>query len=432
MEGTVQYEGSGDVFLTFYNGNTVLENMPVKDNPEGLSFEYAECDKGAHISWNRKKWTPIVNNLNGSKTKCDLYFSQNVANDYFEKLAKKDTTNLAYDGIEMLMGNGTYDNNLRYIGKYPKNYIDIGDRDSANNPILWRIIGVMNNMTVINDDETVSYGDSLVKIIRANSIGSYSWDSSHYLKNSGLGVNEWGDADLMKLLNSGYEENKYENSTGVMQSSYINNSLYWNKKSGECYRDEENAKTTCDFSSTGLTDIAKEKLAKVRWNTGAMKGVVFDNNLIVSNLYEAERSNHNGKEQCASSSVIQDECTDKVERTTTWDGYIGLIYPSDFGYAVGGNDRDSCLRTTMDRWDKTSIMFCNENSWLKSLQWTITPLSYSSASNVFIISIGTLYMRNASESTNIYPTAYLKGNIKIKANSASDYGSESNPFVLES
>src|SRR5574344_165041 len=34
-------------------------------------------------------------------------------------LAKTDTTNLAYDG--------TVDNNLRYIGADPNNYIDVGD-----------------------------------------------------------------------------------------------------------------------------------------------------------------------------------------------------------------------------------------------------------------------------------------------------------------
>ena len=32
-------------------------------------------------------------------------------------------------------------------------------------------------------------------------------------------------------------------------------------------------------------------------------------------------------------------CTDNVNRTTTWEGYVGLMYPSDLGYVVGGEAR---------------------------------------------------------------------------------------------
>ena len=46
-------------------------------------------------------------------------------------LAKTDKTNLAYDE--------TVDNNLRYIGANPNNYVSF-------NVELWRIIGVMNNI----------------------------------------------------------------------------------------------------------------------------------------------------------------------------------------------------------------------------------------------------------------------------------------------
>ena len=43
--------------------------------------------------------------------------------------------------------------------------------------------------------------ESLVKMVRAESIGDYSWDSSVSGINSGFGINEWSEADLMKLLN---------------------------------------------------------------------------------------------------------------------------------------------------------------------------------------------------------------------------------------
>ena len=418
MEGTVNYEGSGDVFFTFYKGDSVLDTMPPKDNTDNLGFERAECDKGANIVWNRSKWAPMVTNLKESKTKCKLYFGPKVASDTIYDIAGKDTATLAYDD--------TNDGNLRYIGKTVNNYIDIGDRDSSGGKILWRIIGVMNNMTVINDDSTESEGQSLVKIIRADSIGNWSWDSSsnsiksEYRVNNGFGVNEWSQADLMTTLNT---------------------EAYWNKTSGQCYNNYDDAKATCDFSSTGLTASVKDKLVKVRWNTGTL-GEAYNSSTVYGSdvkfnakaLYTAERSNHNGKEQCVGSGGTY--CTDKVERKTTWDGYIGLMYPSDYGYAVGGSVRTECLAKTMHNWDE-STPDCKGNDWLyysSDNQWTITPIPFSLyACNVFRVrSSGYVHEDTAYDALAVRPVAYLKSNIKIKANSASDYGSQSNPFVLES
>ncbi len=413
----------GNVYLAFYNGDQQLTEMPQKGNTQGLGFEHAECNNGASVAWNYQNWAPIVRNMTKNKTKCNLYFAPNLANDYFGRLSDKDTTNLTYDETE--------ENNLRYIGASPYNYIDIGDRDSAEKPILWRIIGVMNNMTVINDDKTEIIGQSLVKIIRSSSIGSYSWDSSASGVNSGYGVNEWSKADLMKLLNP---EDIYT------KDSEIGNSLYWNKTSGQCYNTRNDGKRTCDFSSTGLTASVKDKLVKVRWNTGTIGEAISsdiyssDEKFNAKALYTAERSTHNGKELCASSGG--NNCNDPVERTTTWDGFIGLMYPSDYGYAVGGNVRVSCLAKTMSKWDESSPD-CTGNDWLydsSNYQWTITPVPDSSgASRVFYVSSsgsvnGGSY---AYSGWGVRPVAYLKSNIKIKANSASDYGNQSNPFVLE-
>ncbi len=266
------------------------------------------------------------------------------------KLADEDITNLSYDETE--------ENNLRYIGATPNNYIDIGDRDSSGGKILWRIIGVMNNMTVINEDDSETTGQSLVKIIRADSIGNWSWDSSAKSVNGGYGVNEWSQADLMTTLNTG---------------------AYWKKTSGQCYAGYSDAKVTCDFSSIGLTPTTKENIAKVKWNTGTFKS--YDTSEWIANTtYKAERSEHNGKEICENNGG-GDSCNDEVERKTTWDGFIGLMYPSDYGYAVGGSVRSECLTKTMYNWDESSTD-CKGNDWLydsSNYQWTITPVPVSSS-----------------------------------------------------
>ncbi len=402
-----KYNKKEDVYLVFYNGEQQLSEMPQKGNLDNLRFDHAECNNGANIAWNYQKWAPFVTNISKNQTRCKLYFSSNLLSDYFYDIADKDTTNLTYDD--------TSEVNLRYIGASPKNYIDIGDRDSSGEPILWRIIGVMNNMTVVDESGGIHL-ENLVKIIRAYNIGRWSWDSSSNEVNRGSGVNEWSQADLMTTLNFG---------------------AYWNKESGQCYSGENNKQTACDFSSIGLTPGVKDKLVKVRWNTGTIDeaiNIIDRNKITAKYMYKAERSDINGKAYCS-----RLDCNDNVPRTTTWDGYIGLMYLSDYGYAVGGAKRYSCLVRTMFNWDRGD---CEVYNWfyIYGIQrYTLTPVSSSNGPTgsggyqyVFIIGASAdVELKVPAGDAYIQPTAYLKNNIKIKENSASDYGSKSNPFVIE-
>ena len=63
-----------------------------------------------------------------------------------------------------------------------------------------------------------------------------------------------------------------------------------------------------------LSGIAKSQIGDALWHTGAVSDVT------ASNVYADERSDKKG----TSTSVIY---------TTTWVGKVGLIYPSDYGYA---------------------------------------------------------------------------------------------------
>lgn len=76
-----------------------------------------------------------------------------------------------------IVNDETEDQNLRYIGANPNNYVYFNCED-YNNPTsdtceLWRIIGVMNNMELADG----TTGQSLVKLVRAESIGNLSWDN---------------------------------------------------------------------------------------------------------------------------------------------------------------------------------------------------------------------------------------------------------------
>ena len=105
---------------------------------------------------------------------------ENLANTIVT-LSKNDKSNLIIDDY----------GNTRYIGANPDNYVLIDGE-------LWRIIGVMKSI----DDGTGTKSDR-VKLIRNDSIGNFAWDTSSSSINTGYGVNEWSQADLMKLLNPG-------------------------------------------------------------------------------------------------------------------------------------------------------------------------------------------------------------------------------------
>ncbi len=409
MSGKVNYYGDSDIIFGFYNGEQELDKMPQKGNPENLAFDHAVCDNGASVEWNEKEWGPVVLNLTKTKTRCTLYFSEKKITgvDYLEEKAQEEQTKEEPE----LMYDDTEDRNLRYVGSSPNNYIDIGDRDSDGNPILWRIIGVMKN---VYNDESGSQED-LIKIIRADNIGQYSWDTSEGEVNNSYGVNEWSQADLMKLLNP---------DSVYTKSGEIGNSLYWNSESGQCYSDMNNINQSCDFASIGISEEARERLAKVRWNTGTF--ATKDNSeWTASATYQAERGNIDGKQYCTSQGGGY-ECNDNVERTTTWDGYIGLMNASDFGYAVGKSVRKICLAKSMYDYTEDG---CTNADWLKpsnSREWILNP-AFSDACSVFnLFSDGYLSSADiASNSRWVRPVGFLKSSTTISEAA----GTPEDPFI---
>ena len=282
---------------------------------------------------------------------------------------------LTKNGLEV---DKTKDENLRYVGANPKNYLKF------NNDETWRIIGVFNNITTI-DELGNEKKESLVKIVRNNSLGNYSWDSSESSKNYGWGVNEWSQADLMYELNcDGSENSKYCRSD--IGAGYLSNltsgTTYW-------FNGENNAKNGSYNYSKNIKSLSIDKIAKVRWNTS---GVEFGANALDS--YNQERSTP----------------SDNVPTTNTWDGKIALIYPSDYGYA---STNEAC-RDNMN--SKTNDVYnCTNENWLfnGTNQWTLVPYS-GVAFAVFAVTLGG-YVGSGTAyfTTGVRPVLFLKSDVVI-------------------
>ena len=256
------------------------------------------------------------------------------------------------------------ENGYRYEGKDPNNYIWFNNE-------LWRIIGVFDKASHGQS------GQNLVKIIRNDSIGGLAWHKSH--------GNDWTAASLKNLLNGAYLNS--ENGTG-----------------GEyCYG---NSTTTpagnCDYTETGINDTYRAMIENVTWYLGRYSST----GATAEAFYGYERVT-----------------TGFIGRPTSTTGYIGLMYPSDYGYSVLAS---SCARTTnLDSYNTAS---CAGQSWLygQGYEWTITPSS-SNTGYVFLVSnTGSVNDINAGNGYSARPVLYLDSSVYV----IDGNGSQSDPYII--
>ena len=395
----------GDIYFAYYVDGEITRSMPKQNTGYKLDEEKSECTNGVTVSFNTNAWSAILNyqNYNATdytRTRCNLYF---IKTDYCSLHADTLACQIikeASSSSELALDS---EGSARYIGKDPNNYVKIGNN-------IWRIIGAFNNISDENNNQ-----ETRIKIIKNESIGMYSWDTSESSVNNGTGVNEWGEADLMKLLNPGYE------------SESIGGSLYWNNKSGNCYNGQNNATTSCDFSSNGFTDYEKKLISKANWQIGALP--TDSESRLTSLIYGYERSKTSGK-LCVSGNY----CNDNLERKNNWTGFIALPYLSDYGYATSGGtttNRDKCLNVSLYYWDNNSYSDCKYNDWLfdeSNFQWTLTPGTNSTyASYVgYINNQGPGYIHEAYKICSVKPTAYLLSTLV----SINGDGTKNNPYIL--
>ena len=228
---------------------------------------------------------------------------------------------------------------------------------------LWRIIGVFDEASHGQS------GQNLVKIIRNDSIG-------------GLALKE-SKSSLMNLLNGAYLNS--ENGTG-----------------GEYCYGHNDIPSNCDYTETGINDTYRPMIENVTWYLGGHS----TQSATTDAFYGYERGD-----------------TVYSGRPTTATRYIGLMYPSDYGYSVLAS---SCARTTnLSSYDNAT---CAGQSWLysKGYVWTITP--YSSDSNLVfnVFCSGSLSFDDANYGFAARPSLYLDSSVYV----VDGDGSQSDPYII--
>ena len=353
---------------------------------EGYVFNdrLSKCENGSELSWDDENKKVIVST--SVSDKCYVYFDvyAPIFSDYIiNDIYTEDGENGLYyhDGI------GSYnnasqeagDNSYRYAGANPNNYVCFGSTAATcPNDNLYRIIGVFD------DDKDTNYQIKLIKADYTTSgmlgtdgrdyYGTYPYSTSNYK----------GSMDTSTI--AGYRWN-YDTSISSMGSNNwttsefntINlNTNYWNY--------------------LGLT--WQNLIATTTWHLGGMTS----NGNTAKEFYDGERNN-----------------VGYSSNPTSYRDEIGLMYPSDYGYAANPD----AWTTNLSSYSNSTI---NANNWLYmgAIEWTITPHS-SDSRNVFsVLDDGYLYYNIASCGYAARPVFYLKSNVALQGGS----GTSSDPYRL--
>ena len=324
--------------------------------------------KGSDSVYNQKYNRIEVLNISKKQSFCNVTYNDRTEKQYLNDyiIGIEGTTQGSGEVVHETFTNDAgelVDTGYRYAGKEPNNYLWFNNE-------MWRIIGVMNESSHGKNNQ------QLIKIIRNDSIGGYSWNNEQKA--------DWQNSSLRSLLNDAY----YKMQDGT------------NK--GYC-----NERSYCDFSATGINDFYRNFIENVKWHLGSFSDnsndINYQSNAKLSDYYLNERSE-----------IVYDGYASEVL------DYIGLIYPSDFRYGSL-----TCSRTSQLPVGE----YCGSRGWINkySEEWTITPSS-DSIYNVWKINENgySSGLHTCNSKLIIRPSLYLKENIYV----INGDGSVTNPYII--
>ena len=282
-------------------------------------------------------------------------------------IAKKDFTISLGTPITTLISTSTPDvyneNGLRYEGADPKNYICLDNKKSgtcSSSSLLFRIIGLFDEDTS-NNGTTSSGTKKLLKVIDTNNYGGTS--GKYWSGSSSNQSNNWSKSTLKTELNDLYLRT-------LLATSGVNSKL-------------ENSIV-----------ISKWHLGGANYNTGSN---YYIETIKTENWYKAERSPY------ATSGTLQNLYSGNPEYVFA---KVGLMYPSDYGYAtVGGSttSKENCRAKELSNWYDSSFSDCKNNDWVYKSQ----SISWGSNKSELLISPVALYSSYAS---SLYSPGYVSAN----------------------
>ncbi len=341
-----------------------VEPADITIKPLNLPTTYGKLGSinctNSDATYNQKYNRIEVSNINTKYENCTLNYTDSTS-----KVNLADYI-IGLAGTTQGTGKVVNEKGYRYEWKNPNNYIWFNNE-------YWRIIGVFDSASHGLD------GKNLVKIIRASALGGLAWDKSV--------TNNWTTASLNFLLNGAY----YNATDGT--------------NSGYCIGNAARATiiSNCNYTKKGIQAGYRGMIANVTWYLGGYSSIKTTTDAFYG--YERGTMVYSG-------------------RPTSTTGYIGLMYPSDYGYSVLSS---SCARTT--NLDSYGTSTCAGASWLygQGYEWLLTPFSTESVFVFFFSDSGDLnYDYTVYGYNSFRPVIYLNASVyKIDGD-----GSLNSPYII--
>ena len=284
----------------------------------------------------------------------------------------------------------------RYYGLSPNNYIclDMEGGSTCPDKHLYRIIG-----SIYEEKENTNR----IKVIKATPLTDgttkgFSWD---YKVNNGKGSYD----NIWATITSGNYSNSLTSGSQLMK--LLNSGAWWNGTSGIYYNDSTTA-TNVNFTNYKLSDKAKSYITTSRYYLGGNNTA----DVATTAMYRYERGT----------------ARYDTSRPLYWDGYVGLMYLSDFGYAAG----NMCAKVNLYSYN----VKCSNKDWLwmttnsdytNGYERLMSPSSNNSRYVSFVSSSGSVDISIYSGYVlSVRPVFYLSSSASI----TNGDGSLNNPYLI--
>ena len=283
----------------------------------------------------------------------------------------------------------------RYYGASPNNYIclDMEGGSTCPDKHLYRIIG-----SIYEEKENTNR----IKVIKATPLTDgttkgFSWDYT----SSGSYSNIWA------TITSGNYSNSLTSGSQLMK--LLNSGAWWNGSSGSYYNDSTTA-TTVNFTNYKLSDKAKSYITTSRYYLGGYNN---SSGVMTNQFYTYERG-----------TTRYD-----TNRPLYWDGMVGLMYPSDYGYAAGNHcvtgkdpyNYDAVCKNKDWLWMTTGSDYTNGYGWLMSPYSGNSYYAFRVRSSGFVSNNG-----GVNGAYSVRPVFYLKSSTSITDGT----GTSTAPYIL--
>ena len=354
-------------------GRTGTATFTVTPN-EGYMYESDTC--GGTLSGS----TYTISNITSGRTCSIIFKSDNPfpSGTLAYKIYEKSKTN--EDGVYN-------ENGYRYEGANPNNYIYMVKNGSNE---LWRIVGLFPD------------GVNGENVIRVRKVGyeEYAYDegghTTAYFNNTTKTNNK------LLAYNDAISNKNYISAIPEACSSCVN---HWPKTT--LYTTLSSTYTLANYKNT----VNYKMYLGSASETSSYKS---------QDLYDMERMLNNKGTAGKTSST-------SYNSTTIFTGSVGLMYPSDYGYAVLSSD---CART-IEPYNYSKTAACKNNNWLyqgsSDFQWLISPNSLFNNSAFSVNHNGPLLdIWSVADSGSFSPVMALKADIVVTGS-----GTISDPYVMQ-